>query len=62
MSLRINADECIGCGLCMQICPDIFKLDEEEGRAFVVSIDYDDSEEEQVREAIDACPIGCISK
>ncbi|MBN1781235.1 ferredoxin [bacterium] len=29
MKVNINRDACIGCGLCVSICPDIFEINEE---------------------------------
>ena len=36
MSVKVNTDECIGCGVCAQICPDVFELDEDAGKARVI--------------------------
>ncbi|MDR1482634.1 MAG: ferredoxin [Synergistaceae bacterium] len=60
MSLRVNIDGCVGCGVCMEICPEIFKLDDEEGKVVVISIDRDDKTRTLVNEAIESCPMGCI--
>jgi ferredoxin len=60
VSLRINIDECVGCGVCMEICPAIFQLDDEEGKVAIISLDYDDKTRALVNEAIESCPIGCI--
>ena len=27
MKVKINTEECIGCGVCAQICPEVFELD-----------------------------------
>jgi ferredoxin len=61
VSLRIDIDECIGCGVCMEICPSVFRLDDDEGKAMVISQDYDDKTKDLVKEAIESCPIGCIN-
>jgi ferredoxin len=44
----------------MEICPEIFKLDDEEGKVVVISIDRDDKTRTLVNEAIESCPMGCI--
>ena len=62
MGLKINTDACIGCGVCMQVCPDVFKLDEEEGKGTVVVVNYPEEDKECVQEAIESCPIGCINE
>ncbi len=53
----VNQEECISCGLCAEICPEVFRLN-----------DKDLSEvhnpagapEEKIQEAIDSCPVQCI--
>ena len=35
MAIKVNLDECIGCGVCSQICPEVFKLDEDEVRSLL---------------------------
>lgn len=54
----IDEDECIGCGTCEEICPEVFKLNEETEKAEV--IDPAGSSEDKIEEAIEACPVECI--
>ena len=28
MSVKVDASKCVGCGLCEQMCPDVFKVDD----------------------------------
>ncbi len=56
MLVKINEEECIGCGVCAQICPEVFQLDDEAGKARVVRAQGADC----VQEAADSCPVGCI--
>lgn len=57
--IKIDVDMCIGCGACVASCPEYFDMDED-GKAKllkeVVSIT------ECVQDAIDACPVGAITK
>jgi ferredoxin len=39
MKVIIDEDTCIGCGNCSEICPAVFMLDEEIGKARVVDSD-----------------------
>ncbi|HDQ93673.1 MAG TPA: ferredoxin [Synergistetes bacterium] len=57
MIVKVNHDECIGCGVCAQICPEVFELDEDAGKAKVIR----QGGAECAREASDSCPVGCIT-
>lgn len=61
-TIKVNLEDCIGCGVCMQVCPNVFNLDEYNGKALLVSEDAPEDEKESVKEAIDSCPIGCINE
>ncbi len=54
----IDEDECIACGLCQDICPEVFKLDDDQMVAKVLK--PQGSPEELIQEAIDSCPVTCI--
>lgn len=58
MKVTINRDGCIGCGLCADTCPDVFRL-AEDGLAEVYTApsenNYDD-----VNEAAENCPVTVI--
>lgn len=57
VSIKINLDECIGCGVCAQLCPEVFKLDENEGRSTVIS----QEQVPTVKDAVDSCPVSAIT-
>lgn len=54
----VNKDECIGCGLCVSNCPDVFRMDvDDKAECF----DGNGATEAEIQsEAIDACPVSCI--
>ena len=54
----IVEDECIACGTCAEICPEVFILKESLGFAQVIN--PTGAPEEEIQEAIDACPVQCI--
>lgn len=54
--VKINAEKCIGCGLCVSICPKIFEMID--GKAKVKS----QENEKCVEDAISSCPVEAISK
>ena len=53
----VNEEECIGCGLCAEIVPEVFRLNDE-GVSKV--IDPEGEAEDKIQEAIDECPVECI--
>ena len=53
----IDRDNCAGCGLCMQICPHVFDMDDE-GKVKI--IDPDGDNEKRLQEACDSCPMKAI--
>ena len=54
----IDEDECIGCGSCEEICPEVFELDEDTQKALVIQ--PEDGPEDLIDEAIEACPVDCL--
>ena len=58
MAVVIDADECIGCESCVEICPDVFEMDDDGEKAIVIA---EDSTDECVEEAIETCPTEAIS-
>lgn len=54
----IVEEECIACGACAEICPEVFMINESLGFAQVIN--PGGGEEDKIQEAIDACPVHCI--
>lgn len=54
----LDDEECVGCGTCEELCPKVFMLDEEAGKASVIL--PSGGPEDCIEEAIEACPVGCI--
>lgn len=50
-------DGCTSCGLCEDICPDVFKL--EDVATVIEGVNYSDFED-GIREAADSCPVEVI--
>lgn len=59
MAVVLDYDECIGCGSCVEVCPDVFAMIDGEEKAEVID---PDSTADCVEEAIDICPVEAISK
>lgn len=54
----VDQDVCIGCGLCTQIAMHTFQLNDETVSEVV---DPRGDEEATIQQAIDSCPVSCIS-
>ena len=54
----IDADECIGCESCVELCPEVFAFNEEEEKAVVILAEG--GPEDCIEEAMDTCPVECI--
>jgi len=60
MKAIVDADECIGCGLCVDMCPEVFEMtddDKAEAKAGEVPPEAEDT----CRDAADECPVEAIS-
>lgn len=56
--VKVNQEECTGCGVCVDLCPGVFRLNDND-----VSEAYNPAgaTEAEIQEAIDSCPVECIS-
>ena len=58
MKAKIS-EECVSCGLCVDICPDVFEMGTE--YAQVKMTDIPEKFEAAVRQAADECPVSAIA-
>ncbi len=59
MGITINEEECVGCETCVELCPDVFEMNDDGDKAVVKNPDATD---DCVDEAIETCPNEAISK
>ena len=52
-------ENCIGCGLCTSICPEVFAMSDA-GVAVASGNDVDESQIESAKEAAHSCPVSAI--
>ncbi len=59
MNAKVDPDLCIACGICPDLCPEVFELS---GDIAIVIVDPVPPEAEaSCREAMESCPVDAIS-
>jgi ferredoxin len=58
MKAVVDPEICIGCTLCTQICPEVFKMQGEKAVAYVSLVPAE--AEAAAQDAIDQCPVNAI--
>ncbi len=53
-------DSCIACGLCVEVCPEVFELPEGADVAKVIVDEVPADAKASCREAADGCPVEAI--
>ena len=56
----VNRDTCIGCGLCEETCPEVFKLGDD-NVAYVLAPSPGHEQYDCIQEAAEICPVEAIS-
>ncbi|MCP4632104.1 MAG: ferredoxin [candidate division Zixibacteria bacterium] len=59
MKVKIDRELCSSDGICADLCPEVFEMDDEDIAKVIVDEVPADSED-CVRDAIDSCPEDCI--
>ncbi len=57
MKVTVDREGCIGCGVCENICPEVFRI-ADDGLSEVIA--KPDGNEEKVKEAAESCPVEVI--
>jgi len=60
MKAFVDKEGCISCGICVNMCPDVFQFDEDE-KSTVVMDPIADEALESAQAAADSCPVSVIA-
>jgi ferredoxin len=60
MKASVDQDGCIACELCVSVCPEVFSMDDESGKAKAIEDDIPEEIEGEAEDARDGCPVSVI--
>lgn len=58
MKAKVIPDVCIGCGLCVSTCPEVFRMEDDKAVAYVAPVPED--VKARCQQATDECPVTAI--
>lgn len=59
MKARIDPELCIGCTLCVQTCPEVFRMETDKAIAYIDVVPK--NVEGRCKQAADDCPVAAIT-
>ena len=59
MKAKVDSDLCIGCELCVNLCPEVFRM--KDGKAVVFASVVPQAAESTCKQAEEECPVDAIS-
>ena len=61
MKVKVDASTCIGCGACQAICDKVFEINDD-GISEVKVKEISEDLAQDVKDAIDSCPVSAIKE
>ena len=59
MKAEVNKESCIGCGLCAQVAPEIYEMQDD--KAIVLVEELPEDKMEDAKNGADQCPVTAIA-
>lgn len=59
MKAKVDPDTCIGCGLCVTTCPEVYRMDGDKAVVYVATVLK--GIEDRCKQASDECPVTAIT-
>jgi ferredoxin len=59
MKVKIDAEGCIGCGLCVSTCPEVYAMQDDKAVVIVPAVPKE--AEDSCKRAVDECPVTVIT-
>ncbi|APM41059.1 ferredoxin [Clostridium kluyveri] len=60
MKALVDKATCISCGLCPEVCPDVFDMDDD-GKAVAAANEVPKTSQDSAKEAAESCPVSAIT-
>lgn len=60
MRAIVDKEDCIGCGLCPTVCPEVFEM-QDDGKAGIIKDGIEKEYIETSQEAAETCPVNAIN-
>lgn len=61
MKVKVNKDQCIGCGACVAIAPEVFEFGDD-GLSEVICDNVSEQDIDSAKEAMESCPTSAIEE
>lgn len=58
MKAKVDPDVCIGCGLCVSTCPEVYRMEDDKAVVYVSIVPK--AAEEKCKKAAEECPVTAI--
>lgn len=59
MKAKVDSEICIGCGLCVDACPEVFKMEDDKAVVYVDIVPK--GAEDKCKKAAEDCPVSAIT-